>query len=96
MANQAAEKLNFTVRGMDCGGCAAKVRGAVERMPGVSDVDIAIMGERMTLMLAPDTTTPEDISKVVSWLGYKTSLKAGGSKVAAESAHDEDDGDDME
>ena len=26
----------WTVSGMDCGSCAAKVRGAVERLPGVS------------------------------------------------------------
>lgn len=89
MANDAAEKLTFSVTGMDCGGCAAKVRGAVERMPGVSDVDIAIMGERMTLMLAPKTTTPEAISKAVSKLGYQTSLKDAAAKTAPDHDHNE-------
>ena len=39
----------WRVTGMDCGSCAAKVRGAVERLPGVGDVDVALMTERLRL-----------------------------------------------
>ena len=39
----------WRVTGMDCGSCAAKVRGAVERLPGVGDVDVALMTELMSM-----------------------------------------------
>ena len=38
-----AERREWIVSGMDCGSCAAKVRGAVERLPGVTHVNIATM-----------------------------------------------------
>ena len=45
-ANDSAT-YEWTVSGMDCASCAGKVRGAVERLPGVSDVDVALMTERL-------------------------------------------------
>ncbi|WP_417750582.1 heavy metal translocating P-type ATPase [Rubellimicrobium aerolatum] len=55
---------------MDCAACGAKVRGAVERLPGVARVDVMVMGERLTLDLAPGTTPPERIEGAVKALGY--------------------------
>ena len=47
LARQADAKRHYhwQVSGMDCGSCAAKVRGAVERLPGVADVDVALMAD---------------------------------------------------
>ena len=44
---------------MDCGACAAKVRGAVERLPGVSEVDVTLMNERLSMKLDTNRTPPE-------------------------------------
>jgi Cd2+/Zn2+-exporting ATPase len=41
----------WTVTGMDCASCAGKVGGAVERLPGVTQVDVALMAERLRLTL---------------------------------------------
>ena len=49
MAAESAAQREWRVTGMDCGSCAAKVRGAVERLPGVADVDVALMAERLRL-----------------------------------------------
>ncbi len=38
-----AKRLEWNVSGMDCASCVAKVTRAVERMPGVSDVSVALM-----------------------------------------------------
>ncbi|MEC7300515.1 MAG: heavy metal-associated domain-containing protein, partial [Pseudomonadota bacterium] len=51
MADGSARQREWRVTGMDCGSCAAKVRGAVERLPGVEGVDIALMAERLRLTL---------------------------------------------
>ncbi|MFC0342470.1 heavy metal translocating P-type ATPase [Paracoccus niistensis] len=68
--DQAGERREWTVSGMDCGSCAIKVRGAVERLPGVSQVNIATMTERLSLMLDPAQTSPEKVEAAVKSLGY--------------------------
>ena len=40
MANPGTSQHEWRVTGMDCGACAGKVRGAVERLPGVEGVDV--------------------------------------------------------
>ncbi|GAA6149143.1 heavy metal translocating P-type ATPase [Pseudooceanicola nitratireducens] len=55
---------------MDCGSCAAKVRGAVERLPGVERVDVALMAERLRLTLDETQTPPERIEKAVRGVGF--------------------------
>ncbi|MCA1334956.1 heavy metal translocating P-type ATPase [Pseudooceanicola marinus] len=55
---------------MDCGSCAAKVRGAVERLPGVADVDVALMAERLRLTLDETQTPPERIETAVRGVGF--------------------------
>ncbi|WP_081610544.1 heavy metal translocating P-type ATPase [Limimaricola hongkongensis] len=55
---------------MDCGSCAAKVRGAVGRLPGVSDVDIALMAERLRLTLDEGETLPTQVEKAVRAVGF--------------------------
>ncbi len=60
----------WRVTGMDCGSCAAKVRGAVEGLPGVADVDVALMSERLRLTLDTRETSPERVEKAVRGIGF--------------------------
>ncbi|MBR0673632.1 cadmium-translocating P-type ATPase [Roseomonas soli] len=55
---------------MDCAACVAKVTRAVERLPGVSGVEVNLMAERLSLSLAPGTTAAEGIAREVEALGY--------------------------
>ena len=70
MADRSAEQREWRVTGMDCGSCAAKVRGAVERLPGVEDVDVALMAERLRLTLDETQTSPERIENAVRGVGF--------------------------
>jgi Cd2+/Zn2+-exporting ATPase len=75
-SNAEPETLSWKVGGMDCAGCAANIRGAVERLPGVSDVKLSVMTEIMTLNLDESQTRRDAIEKRVSSLGYTTSALA--------------------
>ena len=66
----------WTVGGMDCAACASKIRGALERLPGVTDVQISVMSERLTLKLAGASTPPDEIERQVRRLGYSVSPNA--------------------
>ncbi|MGQ3675893.1 heavy metal translocating P-type ATPase [Xanthobacter sp. TB0139] len=68
--NRPVETREWTVTGMDCGSCAEKIRTAVERLPGVSDVEVAMMSERLRATLASDAASPDTIEKAVRKLGY--------------------------
>jgi Cd2+/Zn2+-exporting ATPase len=70
--NTAAGTFSWKVGGMDCAGCAAKIRGALERMPGVSDVKLAIMTETLSLSLDESKTLAAKIETQVQALGYTT------------------------
>ena len=70
MTNQAQGRREWRVSGMDCATCTTKVTRAVERLPGVSQVHVALMSERLSLNLEPETTRPEEIEALVRKLGF--------------------------
>jgi len=78
-----AECLTWTVRGMDCASCAHTIRGALERLPGVSDVNISVMAERLALRLDGTATAPEVVERAVVRLGYGIA-RQGADHTAAE------------
>lgn len=63
------ETLSWAIGGMDCASCATKIRGALERMPGVSEVTVSVMAERLTLSLDA-AATPAAVERAVQGLGY--------------------------
>lgn len=70
------QTLSWKVGGMDCASCAATIRGAVERLPGVSDVKLSIMSETLALELDESQTMREAIEKRVAGLGYTLTVLA--------------------
>ena len=93
----AATRLNWRVEGMDCASCVAKVTKAVERLPGVSAVEVNLMAERLSLQLDA-SGRPEAIEAQVAALGYATKrLDAGAPPRPTDAAaptcgHDHDHG----
>jgi Cd2+/Zn2+-exporting ATPase len=89
------EKRQWRVEGMDCAACVAKVTRAVERLPGVSQVEVNLMAERMTATLAPGSASAAVVVERVTALGYVVSPlpEAGGAPrhgAAAAHRHDHD------
>ncbi|WP_233243054.1 heavy metal translocating P-type ATPase [Thioclava sp. NG1] len=72
---ETADLQEWRVTGMDCGACAAKVRGAVEALPGVDEVEVTLMNERLRLRLDTATTSRESVEKAIRRLGYGVSAK---------------------
>lgn len=69
MVEQKSGRHEWSVTGMDCASCTVKVTKAVERLPGVSAVKVALMTERLSAELEP-TASPEAVENVVRQLGY--------------------------
>ncbi|MFK3689088.1 heavy metal translocating P-type ATPase [Agrobacterium tumefaciens] len=76
-AETGADKSNaliFSVGGMDCGSCAAKIETALSRLPGVGDVKVSVARERLNLSLAENRTPVEKIEDTLRKLGFKPAL----------------------
>ena len=88
-AKSQTRTLSWRVEGMDCASCAAKIRTAVERMPGVSEVSITHTTEKLSLRLAEGGAEPQAIEKQIARLGYATHPYTGIAPAAADHAdHD--------
>jgi Cd2+/Zn2+-exporting ATPase len=79
------KRVSWRVEGMDCASCVAKVTKAVERVPGVSDVQVNLMAERMSLSLA-DGADAAAVEKQVAALGYKALPQAAAAIAPAAAA----------
>ncbi len=92
----AGEALTWRIQGMDCASCVAKVRTAVERLPGISGVEVNLMAERLTLRRAADGAGAEAVERQIEAVGYQATRVAVPRSAAAEGrgqgGHDHDDG----
>ena len=73
-ASDSTERHDWTVTGMDCAACATKITSALERLPGVADVQVGVMSERLSLRLTPvaagGSAGRDAVEATVRKLGY--------------------------
>ncbi len=76
---ETTERHDWMISGMDCAACAARIARALERLPGVVDVQVGVMSERLSLRLERGTTAPETVEATVRSLGYGIARKGQGT-----------------
>ena len=86
-----AQRREWTVGGMDCAACTAKVTHAVSGLPGVSEVSVALMAEKLTATLARDAD-PAAVEAAVRQLGYRIAPRDAGTTPAPGHDHGHDHG----
>ena len=65
------KKLKFAITGMGCAACQGRVRRAAEGLPGVSDVEVSLLLNSMSLTLDEASgTTAQAIVDAVVEAGY--------------------------
>ncbi len=74
-------KLKFTVTGMTCATCSARVEKVTKAIPGVENAEVNLMGGTMTVT-APSDAVKEPIIAAIVKAGYGASL-AGEKKQTA-------------
>ena len=66
----AASPYRLRVEGMDCASCALKIETAMQRLPGVSDVNVSYASETLALQLDEDRTALGTNEQKIRALGY--------------------------
>ncbi len=66
------DRKAYTVTGMDCGECAAKIDHAVSRLRGVDRVVTNFGSSRMVVSWDPEQTSEQTILRTVHSLGFET------------------------
>ena len=75
--------MKYHIEGMDCASCIGKIETALERMPGISEVQLNFATETLELTLSPDTNTQvSDIEKTIKSLGFGISANTGQQTVS--------------
>ncbi|MCD8331237.1 MAG: cation transporter, partial [Oscillospiraceae bacterium] len=75
----------YTVTGMNCAACSARVEKAVGQVPGVPGCAVSLLTNSMGV---EGSAAPADVIAAVTAAGYGASLK-GGARAAAPSADEE-------
>ncbi len=82
------KKEQFTITGMTCSACSARVEKAVAKVDGTKDVSVNLLTNSMQLEYDEAKTNVPAIIKAVVDVGYGASVK--GQKAAAQAAPQED------
>ena len=65
------QKLGFDVNGMTCASCQANVQKVVSRLPGVKQVHVNLLSNRMEVAFDRSELAIDDIEAAVSKAGYE-------------------------
>ncbi|MCD8145173.1 MAG: heavy metal translocating P-type ATPase, partial [Oscillospiraceae bacterium] len=76
----------YTVTGMSCAACSARVEKAVNKVPGVTGCSVSLLTNSMGV---EGTASPQAIISAVTAAGYGASLKGAAAQSAASSADEE-------
>ena len=63
----------YNVSGMTCAACQANVTRCVSKLPGVSEVNVSLLANNMTVSYDETEVTENDIVQAVSKIGYGAS-----------------------
>ena len=72
----------YTVTGMSCAACQARVEKAVSKLPGVTSCAVSLLTNSMGV---EGTVSPEEVIKAVSDAGYGAKLQGAGKDTAGAS-----------
>ncbi|MGH9010569.1 MAG: heavy metal translocating P-type ATPase, partial [Acidimicrobiia bacterium] len=80
---EAQAQVEFTVSGMTCGSCAARVERTLARQEGVERAAVNLATERAVVAFDPERLGPDDLVAAVGKIGYGLAPAAPGDSAAS-------------
>ncbi|ANU26436.1 heavy metal translocating P-type ATPase [Planococcus versutus] len=69
------EEIDFSIQGMTCANCSARIEKVLNKMEGVQLANVNLAMETGHVSYSPGTVTPEDFVKRIQSLGYDAVLE---------------------
>ena len=64
------ETIQLNIRGMTCNGCVKSVTGVLQKIPGVTSVEVSLEQNRATITYDPTLAKPGQFKASVEDAGY--------------------------
>ena len=64
------ETLSLNIKGMSCGGCVKSVTGVLEKISGVSGVEVSLEQNRATISYDPAKAKPAQFKSAIEDAGF--------------------------
>lgn len=74
--------VNYSVKGMHCGGCAAGVKQTLAKIDGVIGADVSYEESKAVITMRDESMT-DDVRKAIEEMGYEVSLASSETDEAA-------------
>ena len=75
VAAEEPARLELSIKGMDCGGCAKGIEAMLEVLEGVIKASVSFEASAGIVEYNPGKVTPEKIIGEIKDLGYKVTVK---------------------
>ena len=73
------QSMTFDIHGMSCGGCVGSVKRALQKVDGVSDVDVSLNPGQATVNADVSLASAAQILAAITKLGYHANLRSAES-----------------
>ena len=69
------QSMTFDIHGMTCGGCVGGVQRSLQKMDGVSDIQVSLRPGQATLKVDPLRVSAVQIEAAIAKLGYQAKFR---------------------
>ena len=73
------QSMTFDIHGMTCGGCVGSVKRALQKVDGVSDVDVSLNPGKAIVNADVSQAAAAQILAAITTLGYQANLRSAES-----------------
>ena len=73
------QSMTFDIHGMTCGGCVGSVKRALQKVDGVSDVDVSLNPGQAIVNADASLASAAQVLAAITKLGYHANLRSAES-----------------
>ncbi|MCM1103800.1 MAG: heavy metal translocating P-type ATPase [Clostridium sp.] len=81
------KKETYDITGMSCSACSARVEKTAAKLPGVKEVSVNLLTNRMNITYDAELLSPDGIIAAIEKAGYGTAVRSTGSPRSTFSAY---------
>lgn len=86
MSDKQAQTSRFSIQGMTCANCAARIERMLNKQPGIDQATVNFATEKATVIYDNQQLSPENVQKIIENIGYGAMLDDASHQQQAQDA----------